>query len=75
MTLDFILASIIGLFIFLSLAVVWALLSAPILFGFLLFAAPLLLVFSIILFPLSIVWGWFYNDHEILGTEPDAVPG
>lgn len=65
----------VALFLFFSLSLIWGAMAAPLLFFFALFLAPIFIILSVILGPLAIVAAWMYEEHEILGTEPDAVPG
>ncbi len=76
MTLEYLIGIAISVVIFLSLSVVWTAMAAPLLVFMGLFLAPFMLVsFSLVSGAVMIVWAWFYDEHEVLGTEVDAVPG
>ena len=76
MSWDSIIGTVISIFVFFGLSVIWTLMAAPLL----IFAAILLVPFFIlVMIPISgalaITWAWMWDEHELLGTEWDAVPG
>jgi hypothetical protein len=76
MTWDSLIGNIIAIMVFLSLGVVYAALIAPMfIFGAILMVPFFFAVMTPISGALAIAWGWMWDEHEILGTEFDAVPG
>ena len=76
MTLDQWIGQLVAISVFLSLASVYVLIIGPLaVFSIILLVPFFFAVMTPISGAVAIAWAWMWDEQEILGTEPDAVPG